>query len=66
MAKSEAYTCDVCGRAKEPSNGWFRGMTSAANVFFICRWKDTLGFPDFEQHFCSLPCAIKAMTKAVS
>ncbi len=69
MAESMAYTCDECGRAKGPSNHWYRAywVPGVAGPQFVCYTWATIPKAEGSRqlHLCGMDCLVRCMTKAM-
>jgi hypothetical protein len=75
MAKTEAYTCDVCGATTKDPSKWIRAVSSIGghgSCFFVGTWDDEAveesniyEGEDCEKHYCSEKCTMQALSKSL-
>lgn len=65
MRIAHPWECDVCGRAKGPSNHWWIGYFHSfpAKGVVIQRWSDALAAAPDYFHLCGLECVTRWVTR---
>lgn len=63
MARRDAFTCDVCGKAKQDVNHWwmlFEGESQTGTYCAVYTWDGDI---ESFKHLCGQECVIKAVNE---